>query len=443
VRHERILAALQEGPPCILGRVAVPRPAARDSAAAKLPGPPEIQRGYVPYHEVVGDDTARALVKSLNQATPIIADDVWSHLYGTSMDDHAWTDLPPIAPPFEVMWVEGRVPEYTTNGAGNVERGKGLYATAALVETQSDRITIEVLTDQLTAGIMGDINAPPRTINMARALRRHARVARWMLAISGFVGYRHHEAGEIVVGPMGTVFVYLDELGKLILPDPTDGTFDDHLIVLAANAETREFALHYLRGLVTPALMTLGFMNCKNVTVEPMHTPESFAKLNRIREINRRKPLVRWSTVVVEPLKQILRESRGKTGAQRIEAALHIARGHFKTFTEERPLFGRAVGTYFWHQQVRGNAERGSVNKTYDVRREARDRAAVEAIGAHHARRRSAAAAVVGRLAASQNPESHSGEEAHSTPEGTAEGHDVPRPPAADSGEQAVASDGG
>lgn len=39
--------------------------------------------------------------------------------------------------------------------------------------------------------------------------------------------------------------------------------------------------------------------------------------------------------------------------------ALHRVRGHFKTFTADRPLLGQHVGTYWWGWQIRGKAENG------------------------------------------------------------------------------------
>ena len=34
--------------------------------------------------------------------------------------------------------------------------------------------------------------------------------------------------------------------------------------------------------------------------------------------------------------------------------ALHICRGHFKTFTDIAPLFGKLRGTYWWADHIRG-----------------------------------------------------------------------------------------
>ena len=49
-------------------------------------------------------------------------------------------------------------------------------------------------------------------------------------------------------------------------------------------------------------------------------------------------------------------------------ARLHFTRGHFKTYTEEDPLFGKHVGTYWWGAHLRGSKERGVVEKEYHVR---------------------------------------------------------------------------
>ena len=47
--------------------------------------------------------------------------------------------------------------------------------------------------------------------------------------------------------------------------------------------------------------------------------------------------------------------------------ALHLCRGHFKTFTADAPLLGRATGTYFWAPHIRGTQNEGVVIKDYRV----------------------------------------------------------------------------
>ena len=47
---------------------------------------------------------------------------------------------------------------------------------------------------------------------------------------------------------------------------------------------------------------------------------------------------------------------------------LHLCRGHFKTYTEENPLFGRIVGRIWWQPHIRGNKDQGLILKDYHVK---------------------------------------------------------------------------
>lgn len=56
------------------------------------------------------------------------------------------------------------------------------------------------------------------------------------------------------------------------------------------------------------------------------------------------------------------RTDSGGTGPKK---RLHLCRGHWTTYTAERPLFGRLVGTYWIPDHKRGNPELGRVIKDY------------------------------------------------------------------------------
>ncbi len=47
--------------------------------------------------------------------------------------------------------------------------------------------------------------------------------------------------------------------------------------------------------------------------------------------------------------------------------AFHMCRGHFKTYTEDAPLFGKYAGTFWWQPQARGKKENGTIIKDYEV----------------------------------------------------------------------------
>lgn len=111
------------------------------------------------------------------------------------------------------------------------------------------------------------------------------------------------------------------------------------------------------------AFMGLSFMGCKNVSTEE-HAPD--AKLNRARAKAGLKPLLRYHTINIEPMKRVLR-TEGDIEANGLKKALHICRGHFRRYTEEKPLFGHTSGLVWTPSHVRGSAKEGVVVSDYKV----------------------------------------------------------------------------
>jgi hypothetical protein len=105
-------------------------------------------------------------------------------------------------------------------------------------------------------------------------------------------------------------------------------------------------------------------MHCKNVDLRPVIPPE---KLSRKYEKKYGHRLVRYHVLEIEPIRRILDKYRRGVLSD-LRRALHICRGHFKTFTPDAPLLGRHIGTYWWEPQVRGLKESGTVLKDYRVR---------------------------------------------------------------------------
>jgi hypothetical protein len=113
--------------------------------------------------------------------------------------------------------------------------------------------------------------------------------------------------------------------------------------------------------------MALSLMNCRNVKTVDTGV---VAKAGRSGAQKRRgeKPFsIRYNTIQLPGGGS---EYDAKSGTYRA-TALHRVRGHFKTFTAERPLLGRAVGTYWWGWQLRGDPKRGIVISDYQIDGEA------------------------------------------------------------------------
>lgn len=109
------------------------------------------------------------------------------------------------------------------------------------------------------------------------------------------------------------------------------------------------------------ALLTLSFMHCKNILIT-QYDPHNHPK-GRTRHASH----IKHYTLEIDPMRKIL-ESKGGASHNGIKKALHICRGHFKTFSEEKPLLGKAAGTFWWADHMRGSIQNGLIDKDYEVK---------------------------------------------------------------------------
>lgn len=125
------------------------------------------------------------------------------------------------------------------------------------------------------------------------------------------------------------------------------------------NADAFESLLN-LEGIL---LLALNFLHCKNVTVieQPLRADEV-----RVRKAEERDWFEKYYTLQIDPITKIL-DTKGQAQTKGIKHALHICRGHFKTYGS-KGLFGRYPGTYFWPAHVRGDAKRGVIHKDYSIK---------------------------------------------------------------------------
>ena len=73
-----------------------------------------------------------------------------------------------------------------------------------------------------------------------------------------------------------------------------------------------------------------------------------------------------YKTLAIEPMKAVL-SSEGGVTTNGLKRALHICRGHFATYTADKPLFGHFVGTVWRPMHTRGNKKHGEVKKDYRI----------------------------------------------------------------------------
>ena len=120
-----------------------------------------------------------------------------------------------------------------------------------------------------------------------------------------------------------------------------------------------------LTGLFAGVLFAMGLLNCKGVEQEAVDPPPALSK-KRVRHGH--LPLVRYHTlrIRVPGTKRYVDLNAIRTMRENpVPFGLHYVRGHFKTYTAERPLLGRAVGTFYWPPCLKGKASAGVIGKTY------------------------------------------------------------------------------
>jgi hypothetical protein len=117
-----------------------------------------------------------------------------------------------------------------------------------------------------------------------------------------------------------------------------------------------------------PVLLAQSLMHCKNVVVEQKAKPPKLAKSFR-RKHHGVVPAP-FHSVKIEPMKTVMR-SAGGVGHLGIKKAMHIVRGNFATYTEEKPLFGNSknVGRFFRASHVRGDVKIGARPASYQVKK--------------------------------------------------------------------------
>lgn len=104
-------------------------------------------------------------------------------------------------------------------------------------------------------------------------------------------------------------------------------------------------------------------MHCRNVIREKVEPSE---KLNHKRVKNNKLPFYSYHILkVMLPGKGTeVRLGGQPTGASQ---RLNLCRGHFKHYTAEKPLFGKYAGLYWWDEFVRGDRDKGMIDKEYKI----------------------------------------------------------------------------
>ncbi|PWT72776.1 MAG: hypothetical protein C5B60_09150 [Chloroflexi bacterium] len=240
---------------------------------------------------------------------PVLKIDNVAEFYYTASGQEYWDlrdHFPNLAPPYPLAWYESKMPRVIhSDELGDTKVGE-------LVP--SGRVGILMFGVE-RAGVQGE-DIPPDM--------------HWALVSEIFIDYGSTLGG--IHGPHGTINMAVDKEGRLI----------DRPWMQTYCWQRDQEMIKNLINWTHPALLSICFMHCKNVSIVDELVPKPLAK--KYHNKTGRWP-ARYKTLVIEPLKQILRHE-GKSESVGIIRAMHICRGHFKDYRQGKGLFGK------YHQLV-------------------------------------------------------------------------------------------
>lgn len=255
----------------------------------------------------------------LNNAICVNAQDVCDYFYSNGKEEwNPLIDFPSPRPPFPLLWIEWKL------------------SPSLLKKEDQDS------SHPVTSGFLLETKENQVTLNL------------WRLGIEGL--------SRVMV-----LFRYrFDKSGEIITELTPKGRTGIELAALAPEHEA--FVSQHSQQLVTllaVPLLTLSFMNCKNI--EAVVERESPTKLNIKRQRAGKLPITKIYTLKIDGVRRLINNYSGGTN-KGFKNALHLCRGHFKDFSHGRGLFGKLVGRYWWGSVLRGSEENGKVIKDYQVR---------------------------------------------------------------------------
>lgn len=122
---------------------------------------------------------------------------------------------------------------------------------------------------------------------------------------------------------------------------------------------SRDGSASELRAMFNPVALAIGLANCRNIDVPAMRTRDETRGKKRLRN---KRPSTQYRVIRLPGAPSNRVDGPVQNAGQ---LRLHTVRGHFKTYTEDKPLYGKLTGTWWWNPAVRGNRNNGEIVSTY------------------------------------------------------------------------------
>jgi hypothetical protein len=135
---------------------------------------------------------------------------------------------------------------------------------------------------------------------------------------------------------------------------------------------TKRASDQMIRVILLLAYISTTFMHCKNVKLIEIDPSDELSNTKKKKMLRHGETLPRkYNVIYVEPMRQKNKKINNngiKSNSKTESSSYSICKGHFKTYTEEKPLFGRVVGTFWWDSHIRGTLEMDIKPKVYKIK---------------------------------------------------------------------------
>lgn len=309
------------------------------------------------------DDVAKKYPSVANPDAVIKIDNVIDYVFGYPKDYYSFVDDGIcLVPPFSATWFECKIPKHR-NIDGKVQDwpyvGHLGCALSSIDIKDIDMSISDFISDYFGKVYGSQFLSDEFYFNKLHSIISHSET-RFIVNLGWFFA-----PNDVTVKYAGCYTLFLNGDGKV----SSASIEEDGAMFRPASLDKEMFPPdHPAIDKATPSLgfssviiMALNFLHCKNVSLNENNIP---MKLIKARKKRNRPFLQRYYTLEIESMRKVLNEAgAAETG---IKHALHICRGHFKTY-DGKGLFGKYKGTFWFPSHVRGDIATGIVEKDYNI----------------------------------------------------------------------------
>lgn len=285
--------------------------------------------------------------------TPVVVlDNVAEYWCEHPQQDWSASDIPNMSPPWRAFFAEWNSPKRILRDGEWTElpdsQTGAFVTTFSVTEQNRENITAWA---QLISVIAGGRPDNPLSEEGLDWLTSRLGRSRWLFSIDYWCTTSRRPLNGTPAWLGATTIALVGEFGELI-GDVVTGP-------LAEELQKRQ--LPFNEGLFITGL-GISFCHCRNVEVrtELIGKEEKWHRRSRC-------PVLAYHLLDIEPMRRII-DRDGAPSENGLQRALHICRGHFAHYSEDKPLFGKHAGVFWIPDHVRGSEKAGRVIKDYKVK---------------------------------------------------------------------------